>query len=506
MDKQVNKKLRKLWIHVLVIIFAIPCFFMGRAFAYWAGLVNPPADQDKTANNPIGSGKNLDIEFTFEEIYDSSDNLVPIGCAQYAYPGDTVVEFATKDFKVSWNTTDTTASETNIIIEFIKIGLCDDFLDPLDPDSFYNDYSSNCKVSVSKGTYGPSGDPSSFSGTTVGDGDYFGNTLGEIEFMLDRTVETILRFQVSITDYSRMDDATYRRFKNAVANSNFRIELRYTVENPNLYKSGDIWLQFNLAPVTNQDLEPYLYLTNDYIYQSNVKIYYEGQSYSAGDILYVNDPNSPHYGKYYMVFITGSPININNPNTSGGAYMTWAEATDEYREYHFYYQGDFVVESDGIYFWNRYLSHKPNVSNVAPPNGSWRRYTTDTTLNVWQRHKAYTYGDVVRWWTTSSVGTNRPITRYYVSIMDINIISSNNPWTNGMGTYPGSSGYTDQWLTDTDFKARSDEFDSTRQYNEGESMYILDGTNKVYYIATRDAVPGRTPENSPDHWKFVNIP
>jgi len=50
----------------------IPCFFIGRAFAYWSGLVNPPDDETDSLQNPIGSGKDLNITFNFDNIYTSS--------------------------------------------------------------------------------------------------------------------------------------------------------------------------------------------------------------------------------------------------------------------------------------------------------------------------------------------------------------------------------------------------------------------------------------------------
>ena len=492
MDKQVNKKLRKLWIHVLVIIFAIPCFFMGRAFAYWAGIVNPPADQNKTAQNPVGSGKELAVTFNFDNVYTSPAKLVPTGCSPYAYPGTTVSETAIKDFKMSWNTTDTTALESKVLIQFINIGLCDTF-----NSNFYTNYSSYCKVEVRLGEYLTPGDPTSFSGTNIGN--YAGNSLGTpMEFMLDRGEEKILRLQVSIDDYPRSNATQYRTFKNAVANSNFRVNFQCTVENPNLHKTIDIWAQFDTAPVTNIDKGPYYNETSDYVYQSNIVLYEGVKTYNKGDIIYAN-------GNYYMVLNSSYQVDLNNPNTNVLVPMTWSESTSEYREYHHYYKGDFVVASDGIYFWNgaglfNNRSHNPNSNNVAPPTSPWIRYTTDTTLKVWQRHKAYTYGDVVRWWTTSTVGTNQSLNRQYVSIADINIISSDGPGT-GMGDFPGTSGYSSQWVTVAQFQTRSANFDSTKTYSEGESMRYTDGK---YYIATRDAVPGRTPENSPDHWREVS--
>ena len=67
---------------------------MGRAFAYWAGIVNPPADQNKTAQNPVGSGKELAVTFNFDNVYTSPAKLVPTGCSPYAYPGTTVSKTA----------------------------------------------------------------------------------------------------------------------------------------------------------------------------------------------------------------------------------------------------------------------------------------------------------------------------------------------------------------------------------------------------------------------------
>jgi len=499
MDKQVNKKLRKLWIHVLVIIFAIPCFFMGRAFAYWTGLVNPPADQNRTAQNPVGSGKELAVTFNFDNVHTSSAKLVPTGCSPYAYPGTTVSKTAIKDFKMSWSTTDTTALESKVLIQFMTIDLCDTFNNEI----IYTNYLSNCKVLVSLGEYTTPGDPNSFN-LEENKGNYAGDSLGTtpMEFMLNREEEKILRLQVSIDDYSRSNEAQYRTFKNAVVNSNFRVNFQCTVENPNLHKTTNIWAKFDTADVTDLDKGPYYSETSTYVYHPKIKIYVENQGYNAGDILYVNDSDSPHYGKYYTV-LQNANININNPNTSAGSPMTWSESTSEYRSYHQYFQGDFVVEPDGIYFWDSYWSHKPNTSNARPPSNSWSSWTKypQTILNVWQRHKAYTYGDVVRWWTNNNVGTNRTLNRYYVSIVDFNIISSSNPLGNGMGVFPGSSGYSTRWITVAQFQTRSAAFDLNRDYVEGESMLYTDGK---YYIAIIDTVAGRTPVNSPNHWKEVS--
>lgn len=490
MKSKITIKLKKVWILILILILAIPCFLMGKAFAYWSGLVNPPADKTDSVNSQSGSGKELAVTFNFDNVYTSPAKLVPTGCAQYAYPGTTVSETAIKDYRISWNTTDTTALETKIKIKFINIGLCDSF-----NNTFYTNYSSNCKVSVSLGDYSSPSNPNSFIGTSVGN--YAGNTLGQMEFMVNRETEMILRLQVSITDYSRTNATAYRTFKNAVANSNFRVDFQYTVEDPNLYKTTNIWAQFDTAPVTNQNIGPYYNETSNYIYQANVKIYVEGQSYNAGDVLYVNDPASPHYGQYYLVLQGGTPINIDNPNTNWWDPMTWTESTIEYRSYHHYNRGDFVIHSNRIYFWDSTTRHNPNTWNASgPPGGNWTLYTTDPTLNVWQRHKIYTYGDVVRWWS-GTIGAGRPLDRIYVSIMDMNVISA----TNGTGTGPNPANYSSQWVTVAQFQSRSAAFNATRVYTEGESMLYTDGK---YYIAIRDTVAGRTPLNSPDHWKKVS--
>ncbi|HOE15762.1 MAG TPA: hypothetical protein PLH82_03930 [Candidatus Paceibacterota bacterium] len=493
MGKNVISKLKKLWIHSFVVILVIPCFFIGRAFAYWSGLVNPPADFIDPTESQIGSGKDLNITFNFDNIYTSSEKLIPTGCTQFVSSSSSVSETAIKDYQISWETTDTTATRTNVIIKFMNICLCDTF-----DNEIYTNYLSNCKVSVSQGTYSTPGDPSTFSGTTVDN--YDGSTLGQMSFMLDNEEDIILRLEASIQDYSRSNTTTYAAFKTAVASSNFRVNFQYTVENPNLYKTTDIWAQFDTASVTNQDKGPYYNETNNYTYQSNLKVYEKNKRYNAGDILYDPNKTSTHYGieKYFLVVQGNTQINLDG-SPAGWIYMTWAEATNVYRSDYIYSQGDFVIIPSGVYYWNYFLNHSPGWTASAPGSSSdWTLYTTNTALNVWQKHKRYTYGDVVRWWS-GSIGASQPVNNQYVSIKDINIVSDVNMW----GTRPGPGDYPNQWVEVNEFKNnRSQPFDSNKAYAEGESMKY----NNQYYIAVIATKAGRTPVNSPKHWKLVTFP
>lgn len=492
MNSKIKLKLKRIWIIFLILFLTIPSFIIGQAFAYWSGLVNPPDDETDSLQNPIGSGKDLNITFNFDNIYTSSEKLLPTGCTQFVSSSSSVSETAIKDYQISWETTDTTATRTNVIIKFMNICLCDTF-----DNEIYTNYLSNCKVSVSQGTYSTPGDPSTFSGTTVGN--YDGSTLGQMSFMLDNGEDIILRLEASIQDYSRSNTTNYAAFKAAVASSNFRVNFQYTVENPNLYKTTDIWAQFDTASVTDQNKGPYDNETNNYTYQSNLKVYVKNQRYNAGDILYDSNPTSIHHGneKYFLVVQGNTQINLDG-SPAGFFYMTWAEPTDVYRSDYIYCQGDFVILSSGIYYWNGYLNHMPGWTSSAPPSSDWTKYPT-TILNVWQRHKRYTYGDIVRWWS-GSVGTSQPIDTYYVSITDINIISDNTIF--GRGNDP--SDYPNQWVEVNEFKKNtySPPFDSAKAYAEGESMQY----NGQYYIAVIATKAGRTPVNSPKHWKLVTFP
>lgn len=494
MGKNVISKLKKLWIHSFIVILVIPCFFIGRAFAYWSGLVNPPADFIDPTESQIGNGKDLNITFNFDNIYTSSEKLIPTGCTQFVFSSSSVSETAIKDYEISWETTDTTATRTNVIIKFMNICLCDTF-----DNEIYTNYLSNCKVSVSQGTYSTPGDPSTFSGTTVDN--YDGSTLGQMSFMLDNKEDIILRLEVSIQDYSRTNTTAYAAFKAAVASSNFRVNFRYTVENPNLYKTTDIWAQFDTASVTNQDKGPYYNETNNYTYQSNLKVYVKNNSYNKGDILYDPNKTSTHYGieKYFLVVSSGQ-INLDG-SPSGSFHMNWSEPINGYNSNYHYSKGDFVSHPNGIYYWNNVLDHYPGYNASAPGSSSdWTLYTNDPTLKLWQKHKRYTYGDVVRWWR-GNVGANLPTDTYYVSITDINIFSDTNILVLGSGPGYGPDD-SNQWVTVAQFQSRSQPFNSTKAYAEGESMQY----NGQYYIAVIATKAGRTPVNSPKHWKLVTLP
>ena len=92
---------------------------------------------------------------------------------------------------MSWSTTDTTALESKVLIQFMTIDLCDTFNNEI----IYTNYLSNCKVLVSLGEYTTPGDPNSFN-LEENKGNYAGNSLGTpMEFMLDRGEEKFLDYK-----------------------------------------------------------------------------------------------------------------------------------------------------------------------------------------------------------------------------------------------------------------------------------------------------------------------
>lgn len=496
MKEKIAKRLKSIRIFLILFIFTIPSFIFGQAFAYWAGIISAPAQVNDAMQTTSGSGKEIPVNFTFTSSYTTTFKLVPIGCYVYAYDQTVAKEEVYNDYNMSWSTTDATALETNVNMAFVSAGLYDKRWG--DHHSAYTNY---IQVKFELGTYATPGDHTSFvaeQSTT-----FNAQTPGNVNYMLQQNQTKIFRLAVSMIDYPRTNQTAYLNYKGAVVNSYLKVNLRYTVSNPNLYKSTAFWASFNTTNVTNKNLGPYQYEATSYAYDPEFEEYTDGGGYyNEGDIIVVTNPNSPYYGYYYYVLETGW-IDLGNDGSAQPHKRKWAKCTKNYTMSNQYDRGDFVVWEGNIYYWSHPDDHhnfNPHCETIAPPTTThWTLAFSNDTENVWFRHHTYGYGDVVKWWNGNPGGTT-PINLYYVSIADVNTI--NDITSEGNNLSPDPSDYPARWVTVSQFQSRSAAFSNTRAYNEGESILY----NGKYYIATIATVAGRNPDNSPNHWKLVNLP
>lgn len=491
MKSKITIKLKKVWILILILILAIPCFLMGKAFAYWSGLVNPPTAVTDAVSATSGNGDTLPVNFNFTNIYTTTYKLVPIGCKPYAYNPTEVDDEVYNDYQMYWDVTDTTAAETRVFFTLEDAGLFD-----IATGTEYSAYASNVQIKLMIGTYATPGDEASFAAeytfTTTA------STLGNFDRMLNRNEPKVFRIAVAVADGPRSNPTAYNDFKTAFVSSDVKVELEYTIADPNQFKTTAIWASFDTASVTNVPLGPYYFETANYVYDPDIEEFDPTTTYQVGDIVLVTDPESPYYGNYYYILKQGT-LDLDNPQTNPPPTNYYTYCNKNYTWYNPYDYGDFVIYDNKIYYWSsNYYNHNftPNiVKNAYPPANYWQVYSNDVTENVWFRHYRYTYGDVVKWWS-GPAGATTPVTTVYISIIESNAIGEYGK--NKPSPTPGSAGYSNQWVTVTQFQNRSTVYSSTTSYTAGDSVRI--GTD--YYIALID-VEGLDPATHSYAWKPV---
>ena len=277
MCKQITKRIKKLWLILLILFLTIPSFLIGSAFAYWSGLVSPPAAKADDFNANSGTGKELPVSFTWTQAYNTTFKLVPTGCYTCAYDQTIAREEIYHDYNINWSTSDITATQTNV-----NIALNDAKFYDLSTGTASSNYLNYINVKIMIGSYGAPGDHTTF---TVDSGQthiFNGQTLGNFDIMLNRNETKILRLAVFVTDFPRTDQTQYLDFRTTFMNSSIKVNLQYSVSNPNAYKTTNIWAQFDTTGVSNVIKGPYEYLTTGYAYNSKFKIYVQGNTYNAG--------------------------------------------------------------------------------------------------------------------------------------------------------------------------------------------------------------------------------
>ncbi|MBP6885461.1 MAG: hypothetical protein KBB97_02550 [Bacilli bacterium] len=490
MNSKIKLKLKRIWIIFLILFLTIPSFIIGKAFAYWAGLVNPPAAVNDAANATSGTGDTLPVSFNYTNIYTTTFKLVPTGCVAYAYNPAEVDDEVYNDYQMYWYVVDTTATTNKVTFTLEDAGLFDKTT-----GTEYTSYASNVNIKLMIGTYTTPGDETTFTAeytyTTTA------SSLGNFNRMLNRNEPKVFRIAVSVTDGPRTNQTAYETFKEAFVSSNVKVELKYTVDNPSLYKTSNIWATFTTTGLSNVPLGPYYFQTANYIYDPDVKPYVPDGRYDEGDIVVVTDPDSPYYGQSFYIYKNNYKLDLSDPIPTAPPTNDYSSCTKDYTWYNPYDYGDFVIYDNKIYYWSsNYYNHNftPNiVANAYPPTSYWEEFSTDTTENVWYRHFSYTFGDVVRWWT-GSAGPTTPVTTVYISIIDANVIADYGK--NHPSPTPGDK--PAQWATVSQFVSRSTQYSSTTAYTAGKSVYV--GTD--YYIAVID-VQGLDPATTPYAWRKV---
>lgn len=503
MNSKIKLKLKRIWIIFLILFLTIPSFIIGQAFAYWSGLVSPPAAKADDFNANSGTGKELPVSFTWTQAYNTTFKLVPTGCYTCAYDQTIAREEIYHDYNINWSTSDITATQTNV-----NIALNDAKFYDLSTGTASSNYLNYINVKIMIGSYGTPGDHTTFAVDSGQTHTFNGQTLGNFDIMLNRNETKILRLAVFVTDFSRTDQTQYLDFRTTFMNSSIKVNLQYSVSNPNAYKTTNIWAQFDTTGVSNVIKGPYEYLTTGYLYNSKFKIYVKGATYNTGDILIVIDSTSPgyaeHYGYLYYV-LQGGAIDLDNPATNHK--KTWSRSSEEYYTENQYDYGDFVVHDNKIYRWNSSSQHhnfNPHMITVAPPTTPWALQSNDPTENFWFRHHIYTYGDVVKWWNGPAGAATTPIDLYYISIADVNIIS--NITTGGNKLSPAPGDYPSQRVTVSQFQTRSNPWASTTNYTAGQSVRVVNGGVTSYYIAILNTASNQSPTTHPNLWKQVTAP
>ena len=497
MCKQITKRIKKIWLILLILFLTLPSFLIGRAFAYWSGLVSPPAAKADDLSATSGTGTQLPVNFYFTDAYVTTDKLlVPIGCKPYAFTEPNAEELVYKDYTMYWDTTDTTATQTNINLNVTAAGLYDVY-----NSNVYTNYLSNVQVQFPIGTYGTPGDHTTFVQESGKVYNYTGTSLGDINYMLPKNQQKIVRISVSILDGPRGNQAYYD-FKAAVVNSVLGVHFSSTVTDPNQYKTTNIWATFNVAGENNKPQGPKEFETTTYLYHPALKIYTQGANYVDGDILVVTTPGV-HYGEFWSVLKDG-PVNIDNPVTQPPHQLNTAQCVHEYVSYHLYDVGDFVMHNGQVYYWstnNNHHNFNPGSIQSSPPNTTY--WTASSATNPWYRFALYTYGDVVLWWSgdlaNDILGT---LSVKYISISNVNVISDIRQGGNKIS--PNPSNYATQWMTAQDFRNSSLPWSATTSYNEGQSVRVVDGSNTYYYIAIVKTQPGQSPTTHPTSWREVD--
>lgn len=87
------------------------------------------------------------------------------------------------------------------------------------------------------------------------------------------------------------------------------------------------------------------------------------------------------------------------PNTSSAVSMKYIECTKEYRNFHDYRRGDFVIDNNKVYEYNSPIFHLPNTNSAMAP-GTTKRWKEDSSLtpttDIYFKYSLYVIGDEVR--------------------------------------------------------------------------------------------------------------
>lgn len=123
-----------------------------------------------------------------------------------------------------------------------------------------------------------------------------------------------------------------------------------------------------------------------------------------GDIVLVKNENGETTGVYIVLrdVAPNQPgFDPTKPNNDWARPMSYAEDTRDYRWYHHYMRGDYVLYEGKLYQWSGVVNHNPNtVSQVWPGESNyWQPASLPTGVSdvkdLWYRHKIYLAGERV---------------------------------------------------------------------------------------------------------------
>ncbi|MGI6787187.1 MAG: hypothetical protein ACOX5X_01350 [Acholeplasmataceae bacterium] len=443
----------------------------GGSFAYWLGNISAPNSLNSNMNTTSGTGATKNLSLTQSHWWPwmpTSEVLVPKGTIQYAHDQVNAREEMFDDYRVSVPTSN--GVTTNLIMEVKTLSFVP--IDPLNPHDYsaYHQYL-HCKVQIGELGVATNPEPYYPELTTI----FNGSNLGYATYpLVPGADELYVRFTCYIEGAPNFTDPI---FYEAIQNSKFNIQVELRLEDPNV-SSGAVWQQYNVSGTSVS--YTYQKPLGLYSHSDQMKEYDSTAYYYDGDVITVSDPNSPYYGKIYLVTQDGY-IDLSNPGS-----LTYVESTKEYRGFHSYSKYDLVLYGDKVYMWNSNTHHLPNTGSALPPGSTANWVETTYNADYWFRYYNYCIGDYA---------VSPQNNQVYVALKNF-LIAPNSGYN--------VTSATGEWVSKPHFN-NAPEYSSSTTYQPGQYIYV-DKKNKRYYIALVEIPAGVTPTDDSTVWRRVILP
>ena len=159
--------------------------------------------------------------------------------------------------------------------------------------------------------------------------------------------------------------------------------------------------------------------------------------------------------------------------------IRYRQNDQQYREFHKYYKGDYVLFEGKTYRWDIGIPHYPNTIDAGSPlekPNSWKLISEEEQQYHWFRYVFYFEDDIVyyngKWYAAK-----------YVEGVNVMNEPSNE---------------------ENEYGVLVNEYDNTATYNPDDIVYIHeDGIIKFYKLINSDSVSGVHPQENPLDWRFL---